>query len=117
VCELASFGKTGWRLGLTRLEKPGGRPPEIEVRSAESAFIASMSGPRRELFIEGGRRDCDVSKVGVERAKVEGWSDDKVVAAAAEEAREPKARRREPEGGLNWDGIGDLMVEADCLSC
>lgn len=89
---------------------------EIEVRAAGSAFIASMSGPRREPFIEGGRRDCGVSKVGVERAKVVGWSDVKVVAAAAEGAREPKARRREPAGGLNWDGVGDLMVDVDCLS-
>ena len=51
--------------------------------------------------------------VGVENANMAGWSDDKVVAAPAEEAREPKARSREPEGGLNWDGVGDLMVDAD----
>jgi hypothetical protein len=75
-----------------------------------------MSGPRREPFIKGGRSDCGVSRVEAERANADGWSD-KVFTAAAEGVREPKARSREPEGGLNWDGTGDLMVDADCLSC
>jgi len=102
---------------LTRSEKLGGRPAVTEVTVEESAFNASVSGPRQEPFIEGGKSDCVTSRVEAERVSVVDWSEGKVLAAVVEGVREPNARSREPEGGLNWDGIGDLMEDAECLSC
>ena len=82
-----------------------------------------MSCPRREksgeneLKADGGI-PCNCCE-DVDNPICEGWLASGGPFAeldVAEGVRDPKAKSREPGGGLNWPGIGDFICALDILS-